>query len=220
MDMNLDEALKQTLCDADLPARLEDLGEFALDSAMSEGALRDLPVIGCLIGATKTGFAIRDYFFMRKLVKFLVDLAGVPIEDRLALARRLEFDAAFERRAGVALIALIDRLDDDTKTRLVARALAAYARNQVDILQLRRMIYAIERLLLPDLPALQGGHGDNGVVVYNCEVPALQSFIAAGLLYVSSGFGVGGVRPTETMDLMTKFVFDDQVPTGNSRAST
>jgi hypothetical protein len=157
---------------------------------------------------------------MRKLVKFLADLSRVSIDDRKALARRLETDQAFEHRAGVAIIALIDRLDDESKPRLVARALAAYARGHVDLCQLRRMIYAIERILLSDLSALKEFHGDDGVVVYNCEVPAIQSFIAAGLLYVASGFGVGGVRPTETMDLMSRFVLDGQGPTGNSRASS
>ncbi len=206
MNTDLNDALKQALCNDDLPARLEDLGEFAVDRVISDGALRELPLVGIIVGIAKTGLAFRDYCFMKKILQFFVEMGTMDALERSRLVVRLEADSAFGRRAGEHIIALIDRLDDAPKTKLVARAFAAYAREQVDLRQLRRILYAIERMLLSDLDAIQVKEGREGISVFRCETPEIQSFVSAGLLYVASGFGVGGVRRTETMTLMEKYV--------------
>lgn len=208
--IGLEEALKQTIRSSDLTSVAIEVSELVFDSALQEGVLRDLPVLGAIMGFAKAGFAVRDAIFMRKTWRFLYALRDVPMNEREEFARKLDSDQAFGQRAATALIALIDRLDDELKVPLVVRAFLAHTRGQIDERELRRLLFAIETMLLSDLPLLKTMGYGNMDMSFRCELPAVQSFVAAGLYHVKSGFGVGGVWPTETMALMAKYVLKDK----------
>lgn len=216
---HLDEAMRLTLGKAELPSLLEQVSEFSLDQVLKDGLLRDLPVVNWIVGTTKVGIAAREFFFLRKLIKFLGDLASVSPEDREKLIARLEKDRSFGKRAGEKITALLDRFDEEEKAVLASRAFKAFLNEKVTGMQLRRLLLAIDRMLLSDLPVLSRYQKSETQDLPGGDDPAIQSFIGGGLLHVRSGFGVGGVRPTETLGLFVEFVLPPK-PDSNTEKGT
>ncbi|WP_046802487.1 MULTISPECIES: hypothetical protein [Hyphomicrobiales] len=58
---------------ADLGATI---GDIALDSVITSGALDGVPVVGTLVNIARSGAAIRDLMFQRKVIAFLTSFAN------------------------------------------------------------------------------------------------------------------------------------------------
>lgn len=203
---NIDIAVKETLGKADLPSLLEQIGEFSVDQILEEGALRDLPIIGSVLGVIKIGVAVRDLRLVRKLLRFLSDLSSLPTNVRTEMVDRLEADPSFGRPVGQKIVGLLDRIDDEEKAMFAARAFKAYAAGQISGRELRRLLYAVERLLLSDICVLDVYVQGDEENYPESRDPRIQSFVSGGLLYVRSGFGVGGVWPTDSLGLFARHV--------------
>ncbi len=126
------------------------LGEVTVDAFMNEGVLRDIPIIGTLVGLGRAGVAVRDLLFVKKLQAFLVELQKVP-EEREQFVREMEVDPAVRDKVGMQLLVLLERFEELDKARLLGRAFAAYLKGVIDRSAFLRMSRAIDRCLVEDL---------------------------------------------------------------------
>lgn len=67
---NVEDSLISTLKQSDLKSVAFDVAEVTIDSILQDGVLRDLPVVNVITNFIKTGLHIKDYFFIKKLLKF------------------------------------------------------------------------------------------------------------------------------------------------------
>lgn len=126
-------------------------GEFALDQALDEGILKDIPLLGSLVKLYKTGENVREYLFSRKVEKFLRNLSKVSDEEVKCFNDSIESDPEFKARVAEHLTLLLDRIDDIEKSELLAKAFSAFIKGQLDFDKFRRIARAIERCMIDDL---------------------------------------------------------------------
>ena len=131
------------------------LGEVGLDRLLEEGALRDIPILGSAVGLAQAHAGIKTIFLAKKITLFLIEFAGVPEEERIQFAERIEGDCNFRGKAGEQVLLILDRLDDVEKASLVAKAFTAYLRNEITYPDLKGMVLAIDRCLIDDLIVLR-----------------------------------------------------------------
>ena len=129
---------------------LLDTFEYGLDALLEEGTLRDVPVLGSALGAYRSGRAVRDYLFVRKLYRFLNELDGLDEEEIAAMKERLE-NAKESKRVGEQLLLLLDRMDDFDKPTFLARAFLAYLRGRIAYEDFGRIGRAVDRAFADDL---------------------------------------------------------------------
>ena len=110
---------------------MTDFGEIALDSVMKDGILKDIPVIGSIIGISKAAISIRDKLLVRKILDFLQELSDTTEEERKKFLQGFEDNPQEQRRVGENLMLLLDRLDDLGKPTMIAKLLKAYVRASV-----------------------------------------------------------------------------------------
>jgi len=142
--------------------------------------------------------------FARKLLRFLTGLSDVPQAERSEMVARLEADDKFGQRVGEYVTTLLDRMDDDRKPALVAKAFKQYCYGQISSSQLTRLNYAIDRVLLSEVHQLRRavvpGRGQS-LPLFDSFVE--QNFINSGLVYVASGLmGKDKLYPTEECRLL------------------
>src|SRR3990167_6755027 len=152
-DEGLEEDVLALIKSSDLQDSVADLSEAGLDQLLQAGFMRDVPVLGGIIGAIRTAGSIRDLLLAKKLARFIRGLQSVPIADRQAFDRSL---AAPEerRRIGEALLLLLDRLDEMSTPELVARLFREYMRGEIGFVMFQRMATAVDRLNLGDFEVL------------------------------------------------------------------
>lgn len=153
-ELGLEESVVASIELHDLADTLTDLAEAGLDQLFDDGVLRDIPILGTLARLRKTVGAIRDFIFVRKVVRFLIRLGRVPDSEREAFVAQLGTKLE-RRRLGETLVLLLDRLDDMDKPEMLARLFAAHVKGRYDLATFRRLSTALERLPLPMLPSLR-----------------------------------------------------------------
>jgi hypothetical protein len=171
-----------------------DLTDALVDDALP-GAVRDLPVVGVLVGLLRTGVSVRDYDFARKVARFLGELASVPEDQRREFIGEMHADPEKAQEVGEHLILVLDRLDDLAKAILLARAFKAYLLRRIDRRLFERLASALDRAPKSSLIRLAS--------FYSSEPPPpgkeiaagfdeLQDLAIAGLVRMEFGGGYGG----------------------------
>lgn len=205
MAENLGKSLMDTISMSDLPDALRDFGEECIDQFLEEGIVKEIPILKSVGAISKSVGAIKDYLFMKKLVIFLFSMNEMSEEDKRSLMDRLNKDAKSAAYVGEMLIELLSRLDNADKSLMIAKALKAYASGYFDFIQLQRINYAIDRLLMCDLQQLRSFVTATETVTTNGR-PEILNFINSGLAYIKSGYGSGGVHDTEVGRLFVKYI--------------
>ena len=199
------DSLKATILKSDLPDLVQELGEFGVDSVLSEGVFRDLPILGTIHALCNSFGSIRDYLFTKKLLRFLKSMSELTPVQRTDLMSKIESEKGFSSYAGEKMIEVLSRLDEEVKAELVAKALKLYAEGKIDSSQLQRIWQAIERFLMCDVNALRDFVVLPGFFKTD-DNPLTISFLSAGLGYVKSGYGGGGVHPTAMARLLVQLI--------------
>lgn len=161
------------------------ISETALDVALESGILKDIPIVGSIIGAMKAGRDIRNNIFLKKIGIFLSELSKNTQEDKEAFISKFDTEEK-KNEFGEAVMLLLERADDMNKPVLIARVVSAHIRGHVSYKKSMRLCAIIGRCYTLDLELLKGFKDG----VQGDETPIAESLLAAGLL--SSGGFDGG----------------------------
>ena len=204
--MSQEDSLKSTILKSELPDIIKTVGEISIDSLLDEGIIKELPVLKTFVSIGKTFNSIRDYFFAKKMMKFLKCISEMPEEERETLVSKLEKDPDFGEYAGERIAELLSRIDGEVKPTLVATALKLYAKEEISSSELQHLNYAINRFLLCDKTELIAFCSQNSNLRATDSNPVTANFISSGLGYVESGYGGSGVHPTATAHLLLRVI--------------
>lgn len=152
-DKDLGLSLIETIGSSDLSDLSQELTEVALDSLLQEGILKDIPIIGTIVGVAKTAIHIRDKLLVRKIIDFLRELKITP-EERARFLSDIEGDKNFQRRIGENLLMLLDRLDDLQKPAMIAKLFKAYLQDVINYQEFVSFASVIDRAFVNDLTGL------------------------------------------------------------------
>lgn len=198
----IDQSFKEALLNPELSNTILELGELGYDSLMRDGVLKEIPLLGIILSVGKTYGNIRDYFFAKTILKFLKELGTLSDAEKSDLIAKMESDKDYNTSVGGQVITLLSRLDDERKPELVAKAFKLYTKGQLTFVQLQRVNYAIERILLCDIDKLEEFCSEHGGTHLPRESPVYANFINAGIGINVSGFGGGGTVSTETAQFL------------------
>jgi hypothetical protein len=205
-----EDCILRVLASSEAGDLARDFAELGVDAFLKEGVLRDVPLVGTLVGLVKAGLTVRDYLFVRKLVRFLREAETVPVAERQEFVKGLH-DRGLNERVGTVLLDLIDRYDDDEKIPLLGKLFAAYVDGEIDHDEFIRFSRAIERAFYGDLKAalnvFEGQRqGDSDL---------WERLLASGLsrpklgVKIDSGMGVNiVVSESPTMDRMLRYTYN------------
>ncbi len=149
-------SLIQTIISPELGGVMADFGEIVLDSVMKDGILKDLPVIGTIVGISKAAISMRDKIFVEKTLLFLREISDTTDEEekRKEFLREFEEDPKKQRKVGENLLMLLDRLDDLDKPAMIAKLLKACFRKQISYEGFKYYASIVDRSSMHDLSPL------------------------------------------------------------------
>ncbi|NKE70625.1 hypothetical protein [Candidatus Manganitrophus noduliformans] len=134
---------------------LANLGEVAIDSFLKEGPIKDIPIIGTMVNVMRSGKAIKDFIFMKKLEEFVFNGPNINSEKGQQFREKMERDPDFAKRTATHLIVILDRIDELEKIPIFAKIFGSYINGIIDQEQMRRFASVINRTLLADIIALK-----------------------------------------------------------------
>ena len=151
----IENSLEATIETSDLENIDVNLAEVAIDSILKDGALKDLPIVGTIVGLSKFGFKLRENIFLKKVLKFLFELKSISQEKRQKFLKRIEASEDYNNKVGEALILILDKLVDLEKPQLIGKLFASSIREEIDYKTFLKLSYLVDNLFLPDLISLR-----------------------------------------------------------------
>jgi len=182
------QSLVQSIASDSLGDLLGDLGEIAIDSALNEGVLRDIPIIGSITGLFRAGRDIRNELFLKKIAIFLSQISEASYSERQQFASRFANDTD-SRRFGESVLLLLERAESMEKPGIIGRIMCAAIREQIDLTKAMRLASIVDRCYLQDLEHLPRFESGPQLAEFKIVVEALQS---VGLLS-TAGFDGGNM---------------------------
>lgn len=149
-----------------------DVLELGVDSVLTDGVVRELPVVKTVAELYKAGVRVREGLFARKLVDFLRATrrtAGPTPGERHVALRDLGGEER-QRRLGEAMVLLLERADDLRKPILYGRIVGALVKGDVSYSVAMTACAVLDRVVLDDLDVLESA-AEESVVPW--DAPAL-----------------------------------------------
>ena len=147
----LTNSFEKTLKDSDLQNVTTSLSEVALDSLMEDGVLKDIPVIGTIVGAGKVALGIRERLFLKKIIYFISELKIIPTTKRLGMIEKIDSSQKYRIKVGEKLLFIIEKCDDYEKSQIIARLFSAFIEEIITYDEFLRSASVVERIITEDL---------------------------------------------------------------------
>ncbi|MEL4895801.1 hypothetical protein, partial [Crocosphaera sp. Alani8] len=119
--------------------------ENVFDPLINNQLAQNIPFVDILIKTIKTGFNVKQHFFVKKLKRFLENLSDISNEDKKRFSDKINNNSKSSEKLYEQLIIYIDRLDEEEKADLVAKLFKAYIQKRIDQQLFFRLARAIEQ---------------------------------------------------------------------------
>lgn len=100
---------------------LEGIGEILIDSVLDDGLLKEIPVLGSIVGVGKCIKNVYDLRFAKKLIAFLYSLKDTTSQERVEAIEKWKNDENYRGKIGDTLLGMIERCDDTLKAAWLSR---------------------------------------------------------------------------------------------------
>lgn len=147
----ISNSLESTLKDTDLQSVTIDLAETFTDSFLHDGILKEIPIIGTIVGLGKTGLKIKDQLFLKKIIYFINEIKNIPAEKREAIITKIDESEQFRIKIGEKLMYIIDKTDDHEKSQTIGRLFKAFLEEKIDYDSFLRCALIVEKTMIDDL---------------------------------------------------------------------
>jgi len=139
----------ETLEKGNLVDTFSQVGEFAIDQAIQNNLLKDIPVLGLLVSGYKTVVNIKDFNLTKKFFRFLYHLQDTTPEQRQKFVKK--YLEANQESTAASILDILDKLNNSNSVPLVSNLMKAVINEQLSIAQFNRLIIAIQRTAFTDL---------------------------------------------------------------------
>jgi len=147
----LSNSLEETLKDSDLQNVTIELAETFTDTLLNEGLLRDIPIIGTIVGLTKATISLNDRLLIKKLIYFISELKDIDVEKRNRLVSTIENSEKQRLKVGEKLLYIIDKCEDHITAKYISILFSAFLKEEITYTEFLRCSAIVQKLLIQDL---------------------------------------------------------------------
>ena len=149
---NLVPAFKESIFNESLADTVTDIAEIGIDSILSEGLLKDLPIFSVLIGSVRTVRSIQERNMLRNTAIFLDTINSKKIEtEKLNQYKaKLQDEKVAEKELGRVLI-LLNQYVDNIKSRTLGVLFWKYVNGEYTWDKFCELSDIVSRMFINDL---------------------------------------------------------------------
>lgn len=125
-----------------------DIAETGLDSILENEVIRQIPIVKYLYIGKKVAFDLKEFFFIKKLTRFLNEISSISVDDRRIFLEKIKVDDEY---LGEHILMIIEKLDSIEKPILIGRLFNALARGEIDTNLFYRLCNVVDSTYINDL---------------------------------------------------------------------
>ncbi len=162
-DLNPSSSIEAAIKSSELISLSKEYGEIALDGMLDEGVLRDLPLIGSVVGVVSFGDSIAKMLFAKKVYKFLFQLQSVPEYKRRIELQNINGSEKYQSNVGTTVLEILDKTNSDFKPEILGKMFVSVLQGQATYLEFLRAAHVLNVTFYFDLLELKE-HCEGNVV--------------------------------------------------------
>lgn len=140
-------------------------GELAIDAALTTGALKDVPIIGSVIGLYKAGTDIRTQIFIKKILRFLAEADTMSQGGRDSFYQSLS--GADAEALGETTLSILDKCDSDVQAGMLGRAFVRLMEGTISRSTFELYAFAIRDLSRHHVTQIKQLYATSGLMVFD-----------------------------------------------------
>ena len=169
--------MSETLVHSDLSSVVMDGVEIGIDQSLSDGILRDIPIINSITSIVKATQSISNYLYLKKIVSFLTGIKDVPKEKREQEIRKIEESKKYRNKVGEQLLFILDHCEDNIKAEYISYWFGAFLKEEISYTDFLKGASAINNMATEDFESFI----DDTIDLYLDN----SVYIGAGLLFMT-----------------------------------
>ena len=189
-------AFRQSIFNDSLADGVANIAEVGIDSIMSDGLLKDIPIVNLLLNASRTFKAIHERNLLKNTALFLDAVNSQKIDDKKiqAYKKKLSNEKTAERELG-RVIVLLNQYVDNIKAQMLGKLFCQYIDRDYSWDKFCELSDILNRLFLDDMPFLYSIFGSEGrqAIYHIYKIPynikRLESISLVELFGEYSSFG-------------------------------
>lgn len=155
--INIDIGSLPTLLGESLGDTGADLAEIAIDTVIKDGVLRDIPVVGAIVGFCRAGISIRERNLLKQTLEFINSFNSGTINSEKLEEYRCEIRSnpkKAEKELGRCLL-IMNASIETVHSRLLGRLFNSYVKGAISWNKFVELSDAAQRLFVEDIRHLK-----------------------------------------------------------------
>lgn len=148
---NISNSLEETLKDSDLQGVSINLAETFSDAVLEDGILKDIPLLGTIIGTAKATFSLRERLLVKKLIYFITGLKSIDPIKRNKMISKVNESEKYNIKVGEKLLYIIDKCEDHISAQYISDLFLSFLKGEITYDEFLRAASTIQKLLTQDI---------------------------------------------------------------------
>lgn len=152
---NPNKTLENVIKDSELPALAKDYTELVIDGVLDDGILKDVPLVGSVIGVMKFGNSLNKHFSAKKIYKFLYELHSIPLDKRIKKIEEINSSKKYQSNVGEIILEQLDKIESDGKPEIIGKLFCAFIEEEINFQTYLRLAHIVNKVFYYDLVKLK-----------------------------------------------------------------
>lgn len=177
-------AFETSLFDPTLSDMCVEMAELGIDSLLNDGLFKSVPIVGVLVGISKTAQNLHDRNLLKQTVKFINAFNAKALSEtqKEKYKTHLREDPKYAEEELGRVLVLLNSNVDIKKSELLAKFYHAYVEERITWDVFCELSDATTRMFIADINLLYKVHSKQVTDTTQCEVYRADRLIALGLL--------------------------------------
>ena len=184
---NVSDSLTNTIKDAELEKISIDVAEALLDSELSEGLLKNIPILGTLFSLFKISNNIKDKLFVKKLIHFLENIKDIDKTQRKKIINKIDSSNKYKIKVGEKLLYILDKAEDYEKTSIIGIFFKAFLQEKINYAQFLKICQIIDRVTKDEINSFLKGNyfNEDFDLPFPISIEKVSSYVNVGLFEIA-----------------------------------
>ena len=148
---SISSSFDKTLKDSNLHGVSTALSEVIIDGVLDDGILKDIPILGTIVGIGKVAKNVNESLFLKKLIYFISEIKETDAVERNKLISDIDNSKKYRVKVGEKLLYIIDKCEDHSNSEYVAKMFNAFLSSELSYSDFLRSASIIQKILITDL---------------------------------------------------------------------
>ena len=160
-----------------------DIIEYGIDEVLSDGILKDIPIVSILNSGYRIQKTIRSGLFLKRILKFLFELNTTTIEEREEYINQINAEDKFVNKVGEQLIMIIEKIDDYDKAHIIGKLFRSSIKGEFSCDEFVYLSHIVNNTYSKHLIKLKSTEDKGKFYIHRLSEMERESLIRSGLMY-------------------------------------